>query len=54
MNEDKKNIIIPDEKLKSLLGFNADTDEPLTFFNIQHFMNKHFISVKSGNSAATI
>jgi len=54
MNEDKKNIIIPDEKLKSLLGFNADTDEPLTFFNIQHFMNKHFISVKSGDSTATI
>ena len=43
-NEDKKNIIIPDAKLKSLLGFNESIDEPLTFFNLQQFMNKHFIS----------
>ena len=32
------------EKLKSLLGINDD--EELTYFTIQKYMNKHFISLK--------
>ena len=34
-------IISPDEKLKDLLGLN-DSQE-LTYFNIQKYMNKHFV-----------
>lgn len=40
---DKKNIIMPDDKLKSLLGI-SDEDK-LTYFNLQKYMNKHFIKV---------
>jgi len=42
--EKKENskIISPDDKLKFLLGVD-ETDE-LTYFNIQKYMNKHFIS----------
>ena len=43
-NETNKKIIYPDEKLKSLLGINDD--EELTYFTIQKYMNKHFISLK--------
>ena len=38
----QKKFIKPDPSLKSLLGI-KDTDE-VTYFNIQKFMNKHFIS----------
>ena len=41
-NKDNKKIILPDEKLKYLLGIN-DSEE-LTYFNLQKYMNKHFIS----------
>lgn len=41
-NKNNKKIILPDEKLKFLLGINDD--EELTYFNIQKYMNKHFIS----------
>jgi len=34
-------IISPDEKLKVLLGL--DDDKELTYFNIQKYMNKHFV-----------
>jgi chromatin remodeling complex protein RSC6 len=34
-------IIYPDEKLKTLLGL--DDNQELTYFNIQKFMNKHFV-----------
>lgn len=37
-----KQIIIPDENLKTLLGI--DGEEKITFFNIQKYMNKHFIA----------
>jgi len=37
-------IISPDEKLKDLLGLN-DSQE-LTYFNIQKYMNKHFVKSK--------
>lgn len=42
LTDDTNNKVIkPDDKLKSLLGTNDDT--VLTYFNIQRFMNKHFI-----------
>lgn len=46
-NEENKKIISPDEKLKSLL--NIKDDEVLTYFNLQKFMNKHFISEKNNS-----
>ena len=42
-NSEKKNIITPDNKLKSLLGI-SDEDK-LTYFNLQTYMNKHFIKL---------
>jgi chromatin remodeling complex protein RSC6 len=44
---DSKNKILPDAKLKSLLGLNMEETNELTFFNIQKYMNKHFISKKN-------
>lgn len=44
-NAEKKNIIMPDNKLKSLLGI-TDEDK-LTYFNLQKYMNKHFIKLDS-------
>lgn len=41
-NKDNKKIILPDEKLKYLLGI-LDNEE-LTYFNLQKYMNKHFLS----------
>lgn len=40
-NAEKKNVILPDDKLKSLLGLNDD--DTLTYFSLQKYMNKHFI-----------
>ena len=40
-NDENKRVINPDTKLKSLLG--TDDDTIVTYFNIQRFMNKHFI-----------
>lgn len=40
-NKENKRIIYPDDKLKFLLGI--DDAQELTYFNIQKFMNKHFI-----------
>ena len=34
-------IITPDEALKGLLG--VEDGEELTYFNIQKYMNKHFV-----------
>lgn len=44
-NLENKRVIDPDDKLKSLLGPEEDT--VLTYFNIQRFMNKHFIKKNS-------
>jgi chromatin remodeling complex protein RSC6 len=44
---DSKNKIVPDDKLKNLLGLNLHETNDLTFFNIQKYMNKHFISKKN-------
>ena len=41
-NKDNKKIILPDEKLKYLLGI-YDNEE-LTYFNLQKYMNKHFLT----------
>jgi len=40
-NTSNSKIISPDDKLKMLLGLD-DTQE-LTYFNIQKYMNKHFV-----------
>lgn len=40
-NAQNSKIISPDNKLKSLLGL--DHEQELTYFNIQKYMNKHFI-----------
>jgi chromatin remodeling complex protein RSC6 len=40
-NEANRKIIIPDNKLKFLLG--VEDGQELTFFNIQKYMNKHFV-----------
>lgn len=47
--EDSKNKIVPDEKLKSLLGIHDEQVNDLTYFNIQKYMNKHFYSKKETN-----
>ena len=44
--EDAKNKIIPDEKLKNLLGLSEHEEKELNYFNIQKYMNKHFFSKK--------
>jgi len=51
-NVTNKQIIYPDEKLKCLLGINEN--EELTYFTIQKYMNKHFISLKNEKSDDTI
>lgn len=40
-NELDSRIIVPDEKLKGLLGIKDG--EELNYFNIQKFMNRHFV-----------
>jgi len=44
--EDSKNKIVPDQKLKNLLGIEDQELNDLTYFNIQKYMNKHFYSKK--------
>jgi len=46
----KKNKIIPDEKLKNLLGIHEEEINDLTYFSIQKYMNKHFYTKKTGLS----
>jgi len=45
-SEDCKNKIVPDQKLKNLLGIENEILPDLTYFNIQKYMNKHFYSKK--------
>jgi chromatin remodeling complex protein RSC6 len=42
INPENKKIIVPDAKLTKLLGDDI-SDIELTYFNIQTFMNKHFL-----------
>ena len=46
LGETTKNKIVPDEKLKNLLGIECEEVNELTYFNIQKYMNKHFYSKK--------
>lgn len=48
---DNNRVIKPDEKLHSLLG-TGDEDQ-VTYFNIQRFMNKHFLNNKSASKSET-
>jgi len=50
-SENAKNKIVPDDKLRSLLGISTEESTNLTFFNIQKYMNKHFISAKNQTQA---
>lgn len=52
LGEDSKNKIVPDDKLKSLLGIQGNELNELTYFNIQKYMNKHFYSKKEANLAS--
>jgi chromatin remodeling complex protein RSC6 len=45
--DDLKKKIVPDLKLKNLLGIDDNDYSELTYFNIQKYMNKHFISNKN-------
>ena len=47
-NENNKSFINPDEKLSELLSVNSNDN--ITYFNIQGFMNQHFIKNKSENA----
>lgn len=47
--QDAKKKIIPDEKLKVLLGINNEEILDLTYFNIQKYMNKHFCKNNESN-----
>ena len=49
LGETTKNKIVPDEKLKNLLGIQCEEENELTYFNIQKYMNKHFYSKKDAN-----
>uniref|UniRef100_A0A6C0KRL7 DM2 domain-containing protein n=1 Tax=viral metagenome TaxID=1070528 RepID=A0A6C0KRL7_9ZZZZ len=44
--DNKNNKIVPDEKLKNLLGIDDFEISNLNYFNIQKYMNKHFYSNK--------
>jgi chromatin remodeling complex protein RSC6 len=44
---ENNNKIVPDEKLKLLLGIQGDNLDNLNYFNIQKYMNKHFYSNKT-------
>ena len=47
-NENNKSFINPDEKLSELLSVNSADN--ITYFNIQGFMNQHFIKNNSENA----
>jgi chromatin remodeling complex protein RSC6 len=47
-NESNKKLILPDDKLKGLLGL-EEKDE-LTYFNLQKYMNKHFLKSSTSPS----
>lgn len=44
---DSKNKIVPDDTLIVLLGLNMEEANELNYFNLQKYMNKHFISKKN-------
>lgn len=50
--EDNKKCIKPDESLRQLLG--VKTEDEVTYFNIQKYMNKHFISAANSSTEQTV
>ena len=42
-NPNQKKEINPDNALRSLLDIKKNSNEPLTYFNLQSKMNKHFV-----------
>ena len=48
-DETKQKKIIPDTKLKILLGLKDEEANDLTYFTIQKYMNKHFYLNKNKN-----
>ena len=51
--KENRKIIKPDQKLKKLLGVNKN--EEVNYFNLQKYMNKHFIKKsdkKSGDDSS--
>jgi len=52
-NSENKKIIFPDEKLKILLGLDETTGVTLTYFNLQKYMNKHFVANKKNDAVHT-
>lgn len=51
-SEENGRVIVPNEELGNLLG--AKEDETITFFNLQRFMNKHFINNLTENVVETV
>lgn len=49
-NPNNKKVIKPDKALKSLLDIKKDS-EAVTYFNIQRYMNKHFLNSKAAMSS---
>jgi chromatin remodeling complex protein RSC6 len=49
---ENKQIILPDEKLKTLLGI--DGSEKVTYFTLQKYMNKHFIKEEAKQSSVEL
>jgi chromatin remodeling complex protein RSC6 len=49
-NSENKKIIFPDEKLKILLGLDEKKGVTLTYFNLQKYMNRHFVTNKNSET----
>lgn len=45
-----KSTIVPDQKLKTLLGISEVETTELNYFNMQKYMNKHFYSKNNTNT----
>jgi chromatin remodeling complex protein RSC6 len=46
--------INPDEKLATLLNVKPDSDEKLTYFNLQRYMKHHFIKTVPVTASETL
>ena len=44
-NKEDRRFIIPDDKLGKLLGVSNEDKLVVNYFNLQRFMNKHFIKI---------
>ena len=50
-NPKNKKVIKPDKALKSLLDIKKDSED-VTYFNIQRYMNKHFLNSKAAHAVS--